>query len=115
VAGAVVDQKFDADPSLARKLCATDCRYMVETNPKDQIWGAGMGREDGRLPFVDTTEKGRGGWPYPFQECNLLGRRLMYTRARLQAAVLGATVRPCANPSATSRLWRNRVIDIPVV
>jgi hypothetical protein len=70
---------------------------MVETNPKDKIWGAGMGREDVRLPFVDT-EKSRGGWPYPFQECNLLGRWLMYTRARLQAAMPGAPVRTCANP-----------------
>jgi len=97
VAGAVVDQKFDADPRLARKLCETDGRYLVETNPKDKIWGAGMGREDVRLPFVDTA-KSRGGWPYPFQECNLLGRRLMYTRARLQAAIPGAPVRACANP-----------------
>ena len=97
VAGAVVDQKFDAEPRLARQLCATDGRYLVETNPKDKVWGAGMGREDVRLPFVDT-EKSRGGWPYPFQECNLLGRRLMYTRARLQAAVPGAPVRECANP-----------------
>jgi predicted NAD-dependent protein-ADP-ribosyltransferase YbiA (DUF1768 family) len=82
VAGAVVDQKFDADLGLARRLCDTEQRYLVETNPKDKIWGAGMAREGIRLSYVDT-EKRRGGWLHPFQECNLLGRQLMYARARL--------------------------------
>ena len=97
VASAITDQKFDADPGLAQQLRATGQRYLVEVNPRDKIWGAGMGRESTRLPFVDT-EKDRGGWKHPFAKCNLLGRRLMYTRARLQATAPGAAFRGCRRP-----------------
>ena len=72
-----MDQKFDAHSSLTRKLWAIEQLYLVETNPRDKVWEAGMALGSNRIMFV-TTEMGRGGWKYQFRECNPLGRRLVY-------------------------------------
>lgn len=64
--------KFRQNPGAARQLRATAPSMLVEANPRDWIWGVGLGVDD---PGVHDPEAWRGS--------NLLGRVLTKVRAEL--------------------------------
>ncbi len=64
--------KFAANPGAARQLKTTGDAMLVEANPRDWIWGVGLGVDD---PAVQDPAAWKGG--------NLLGRILTKVRAEL--------------------------------
>ena len=71
--------KFRQNAGAARQLLATGDAMLVEANPRDWVWGAGVSADDPRL---DQPEQ----WP----GSNLLGRILTRVRDELRAE--GASV-----------------------
>lgn len=65
--------KFGQNAGLARKLLATGDALLVEANPRDIIWGAGLAEDD---PDIFDPSKWRGE--------NLLGVVLMQVRAEMR-------------------------------
>lgn len=65
--------KFGQNAGLARKLLGTGGAVLVEANPRDVVWGAGLAEDD---PDIFDPSKWRGE--------NLLGQVLMQVRAELQ-------------------------------
>jgi len=66
-------EKFRQNTGAARRLVATDGAMLVEANPRDWIWGAGLSEQD---PGINDPASWRGE--------NLLGRILTKVRAELQ-------------------------------
>lgn len=64
--------KFSQNPGLKKKLLATKHARLVEANPKDFIWGAGLSESD---PLIQVPDR----WPGQ----NLLGDILMRVRQEL--------------------------------
>jgi hypothetical protein len=67
--------KFSQNAGLRKKLLATGDSILVEANPKDFIWGAGLAQAD-----PDILD------PSKWQGLNLLGRILMQVRDELRQA-----------------------------
>ncbi len=72
--------KFGQNAGLGRKLLATGEAILVEANPRDSIWGAGLAEDD---PDIFDPEKWRGE--------NLLGHILMQVRQELRDGAASQT------------------------
>jgi len=66
--------KFEQNKELSKKLVATGTKMIVETSPRDRIWGIGFGEKNA------LNMKERWG-------LNLLGRALVETRRRIIISV----------------------------
>lgn len=66
--------KFGQNPELSAFLAATGTTVLVETSPRDRIWGIGMGKD-----HLDAESPAR------WKGLNLLGFALMEARARLRS------------------------------
>jgi ribA/ribD-fused uncharacterized protein len=66
--------KFGQNAGLSRKLVATGSAILVEANPRDFVWGAGLAADD---PAIFDPSLWRGQ--------NLLGQILMQLRGELQS------------------------------
>ena len=84
--------KFSVSAALRDYLVGTGDRVLVESSPRDRIWGIGMGREN---PAADRPSRWRGE--------NLLGFALMAARARLRSGQGPPDHRPSACGEATGR------------
>lgn len=67
-----VNRKFSQNPELKQKLLNTGTKVLCEANPRDNIWGAGLGMHDSRI--LDS-----GNWGQ-----NELGKILMEVRQQLK-------------------------------
>jgi ribA/ribD-fused uncharacterized protein len=66
--------KFEQNEDLRKKLVATGTKMIVETSPRDRIWGVGFGEKNA------LNMKERWG-------LNLLGKALVETRRRIIISV----------------------------
>jgi len=67
--------KFGQNAGLARKLDSTGTAILVEANPRDFVWGAGLAADD---PDILDPARWRGQ--------NLLGQILMQVRGELRGS-----------------------------
>lgn len=75
-----LEAKFSQNPELRHALLSTGDALLVEANPRDRIWGAGLGRTGVQAAMLEGK---------PLRGRNRLGVLLMNVRNALREAELG--------------------------